>query len=984
MAGISVTDLPTPVERTSSTSFKVPTIDLPTPSRPASAPFRAPEPPPFQPSSSSPSAPLVADFGSDAGMISVADLDLPTPVDLDLPTPAGVIDLPTPIDIDLPTPAEAGLLTPAESGLLAPADQGVEPAHILPGPADQSLQPSGRKGAPTPRALDDRPAATEPAEATFGAPAARRSPAPRAVRAEGGRRPLWLALGGVALIGLVVGGAYAIGMFDPPIDDIPVGVTKRPAKTDTKQGDGKQPVAPAGAAVERDAAVLALFANDTPNGYLEAMAAAEKAGDPVGQAEAALLMHLRYGPDPVRAAQASTWLEPYAKQTDPFVRRVLGLVAIGSGVYDQAEGMLAGDDARSRLYRGWMRLKQGRAADAISEAEAVLATKPEEFGATVLRHAGRAKIDADREIAAIDASLAKRAGHPGLLAVGVRAALDAGELRRARIWLDAIIEVEGTSKGWTATKLRLRGDIDQAAGALPTAARRYEEAILLAPEDRDLALARVRVLVAAGRVAEAESAIRKLVEAKPGEADALLLQAEVHIAAGKGDEAVTELFALDKSHPGLARTSYLLGLVHSMRAETEQGRVAFAAALQRDPTLLEAQIDEARVLAEGAKLGEALALLDTARKQAADRGAKRDEATILRNKATLLAKAGQTAAAATALDQALLANPRDNHAQLARGLAKLDAGDYAAGKAELLALYERTGQFAGLTAPLARIFVREGSLTELETLVGDMLDDPDALPEILVVGARLRLAQGKPDEAKNLLGRVFETTPNDWEANLLLAQAMLDLRENAEALVQIDRSTPSSPSWEKHLLRGKILEYNGKYVEARPEYLKALKLDPSLVEARFLYGRLLAYAGESRAAADELGKVVAEAPDKYAEAWLNLGRAQRELAEQANAVTSLEKALALDAEQHEANYLLGRVRFEQNDMTKAAAALEKATDEVNKDKDWYPDAWVFLARVQAKNGQKKAAVASFQKFLEIAPATHTSRSEAEKQIQALR
>lgn len=995
IAATSVTDLPTPVDRASAQSFKVPTIDLPTPARPSVAPFRAPEPPPFSSSGADDlelSMPIDDDFAAnedgDAAMISLAELDLPAPAGIvDLPAPAGVVDLPQPIGLDLPAPADAGLLTPADTGLLTPADQGVQPAHILPAPADQSLQPtSARRGGAAHASGTAAATATsvEADRAGFDPSAQRRSPAPRAIGPGAGRRPLYLALGGLALVGLCVGGAYAIGMFDPPPDDIPVNTGRKPIAKDGKQGDTKAPVAPAATASERDAATLALLARDTPQGYIEAIASAEKAGDRVGQAEAALLMHLRYGPDPARASQAATWLEPYAAQGDPFVRRVLGLVALGSGALEQADGMLVGDDAKTRLYRGWLRLRQSRAKDAATEADAVIALKPDDTGALVLRHAARAQLDPRGELAAIDASLVKLAGHPGLLVVGVRAATAAGELRRARAWLDAITAVEGTSKGWEATKLRLRGDLEQAAGALPTAAKLYEEALAAAPEDRELALARVRVMMAANRVGDAETAIRKLVEAKPDDVDARLLQAEVFVAAGKGDDAKALLDNIEKAAPGRARTSYLLGLVHSMRAETELGRTAFAAAVQRDPTLLEATLAEARVLADGDKLAEALAVLDTARKSAADRGSKRDVATILRAKAAMLAKAGQAAAAAAALDQALEADPLDNAAQLARGLAKLESGDYAGGKTDLLALYERTGPMAGLIAPLGRIFVREGSLTELEALVGGVVDDPDALPEVLVVAARLRLAQAKVDDAKALLQRVLDLLPNDWEANLLLAQAMLDSKDYPGALVQIDRSTPAVPSAEKYLLRGKILEYNGKHTEARPEYLRALKIDPSLTEARFLYGRLLAFANESRGAVDELSKVVAEAPDKYAEAWESLGRAQRDLGEQEAAVKSLEKALALDETLFIASYFLGRLRFERNEMAKAVSALEKATDEAHKDKESYADAWVFLARAQAKSGSNKAAVASYKKFLELAPAGHPSRADAEKQIHALR
>ena len=104
--------------------------------------------------------------------------------------------------------------------------------------------------------------------------------------------------------------------------------------------------------------MLAAFAADTPARYHEAMTAAEASGDAVGKAEAALLLHLRYGPDPVLAGQAASLLQPYAEDTEPQVRRVLGLAALAGGDTAAAATDLAGDEPRTRLYRGLPRSRR--------------------------------------------------------------------------------------------------------------------------------------------------------------------------------------------------------------------------------------------------------------------------------------------------------------------------------------------------------------------------------------------------------------------------------------------------------------------------------------------------------------------------------------------------------------------------------------------------------------------------------------------------
>lgn len=264
-------------------------------------------------------------------------------------------------------------------------------------------------------------------------------------------------------------------------------------------------------------------------------------------------------------------------------------------------------------------------------------------------------------------------------------------------------------------------------------------------------------------------------------------------------------------------------------------------------------------------------------------------------------------------------------------------------------------------------------------VVESISDDVD----MLLLRARLHLAQGKIEDAKEALEHVLTVAPNEWEARMLLAQAMLEAGEYSEALVQITRSMPLTPSAERYLLCGKILEYNARHADAKLEYLKALQIDPDLVEARFLYGRLEALMGDSRIAVDHLTKVVA-VTDQFPEAYLNLGRAQRDIGDHAAAIANFDKAIALDDKLLEAHYLRGRTLFETNAMAKAADALAAATVEAASKERWYADALVFLGRALVKQGKSSEARVVFKKFLEVAPTNHVSRADAKQRIAALR
>jgi cellulose synthase operon protein C len=303
---------------------------------------------------------------------------------------------------------------------------------------------------------------------------------------------------------------------------------------------------------------------------------------------------------------------------------------------------------------------------------------------------------------------------------------------------------------------------------------------------------------------------------------------------------------------------------------------------------------------------------------------------------------------------------------------------------DLEAVYERTGPYPGLTGPLGRMFAAKADIAALEALIGEQLDGPDASIEVELVGAKLRLLQGRIDDARALLQRSLTKEPSNWEAHFLLADALLEAGEPAAALLEVDRVRAPQPLPELHLLKGQILEYNARHDEARAEYLAALALDPELHEARMWHGRLLALGGANKQAIVELRQVVEATGDTYPRAWLNLGRAQRGLGENAAALENLRKAGKLDPTLHEAFYLEGRLHADQNRHAQAIEAFQKAlTDDATREW-WYANALMDLGRAHAKAGQKKQALTTFETFLGVAPPEHAGRPEAKRQVEQLR
>lgn len=981
--GVAGLDLPSPVS-SSPAAPKAPPglgLDLPTPAG------KRPGPPPKAPSAAPPPLDLPAPIGLDlpapsAGRRAGAphldtDLDLPQPSmgSADLPTPIG-LDLPGAPNIDLPEPKTGLEMQPADN-MVAPANLDLEPARTGLTPAEMGLESRDAGGLAPKDALGP---AGDYGTTAGGRPgyAQPNGPTPRALTDAGGSRKLLIY--GVAALGLIValgGGLYAAGVFDSePETSGQRGVAKANKPTpDTKEGD-EQPATTQ--AKERSAEVLALLDRDTPSAYAEAAKLAEAEGDLVGKAEASLLLHLRYGPDLESAKAGASAFEPYAKGEEPHVKRVMGLISIINQQFEPAAAALAGDDPRLSAYRALMKLAQDQPAEALTEAKGA-AGLPMGKALAVEAKLGT---DPDAGYTALKAAAKADPEHPGLARLLAEQALARGELRVAEEAVSGLVG-DTMPTGFRGKIASIRGSIAAAKGDTAGAMADFDEALQSSPKDTAVLEAKVRAGIDGELIAPATEAMTALRELAPDSVDVLLLAVELQIAAGKGDEALAALEALAKAAPERVEIPFHRGEVHAMRLQVDEAKAEFDKVVEKDPTFHRVALAQAAMLDAARMPVEAVGALDAGVARLREGSGNGDAiADLLTAKARYLLAQNQSTAAMAALDQALDAAPAHNDAQVLRGTLRMSMGETEKGKKDLMEVYERTGSYPGLIAPLGRLFAAANQLDELEALVGERAEEPTASPEVKIVAARLRLAQGRADDAKKLLGDAIAGAPNNWEAQMLMAQAVLDAGDPQEALSRIEAVRTPTPVADVIILKGKILEHNGKHPEARVEYARAVGVDPENLEARFLHGRLLAYAGLAKQALGDLEYVTSKT-DAFPRAYLNIGRAQRDLGKNDEALTAFAKALELDENLLEAHYLTGRIQLERNKLGPAVSELEAATAESAAAEPWYPEAMLFLGRAQEKSGKNKAAKASFEKFLEIAPGDHSSRATVQRTLEKL-
>ena len=724
--------------------------------------------------------------------------------------------------------------------------------------------------------------------------------------------------------------------------------------------------------------VARLDADRVPD-YLAALVEAEAQGDRLGRAEAALLMHLRYGPDPVRRSAAAVW-RTQAAPDDPRTNRVAGLAALADGEWAEAERLLAGEhDARARLYRALAAQARGDERTALREAEQALTQRPGDVAAALVMATATLAARRDAPLGPLQDAAAAHTDHPPHQQALLRALLDRGRLEAARRMAETLQRVVGASAAHQARVVILRAEVAAATGEFGKARWVSEEAVHLAPTDAATQLARVRLLLTAGDLGRVQQELGPLVRNAPAGPEVFALQAELAIAAGNESTATRAIERLSISEGDRGRVALLRGRVHAMRGRSEEAAAAFIAALADDP----AAVDAAIALAElRVRAGASDPLASIVRAQALLAGDPRAAArpglrALALAHADLLVETGRKDQAIAVLDAALAADPDDNSAQLRRGVLAIEQGRGAAGRADLAAVFERTGGYPGLVGPLGRLYLRDGDLAGLAELVQPHAADPDAPDDVVLMNALLRLAQGDRDAADSNVEKVLKRSPGSWEAHLVKARVLYERDRNAEAAAEIRLARPRSPDAEVELWTGKIAERSGKLQDAVGAYRRARQQDPGLLEAGFLLGRALLAQGLAREAVAEL-QTVTRAAEVPPGAHLALGLALREREQLPEALQSFTHAVDHDPNPDEALYWAGRTAAELGRHAEAVPRLGRAAAQAGAGTPWQADAQLWLGRSLHRLGRKPEARAAFTAYLQLAGDKATARAEVER------
>ena len=243
------------------------------------------------------------------------------------------------------------------------------------------------------------------------------------------------------------------------------------------------------------------------------------------------------------------------------------------------------------------------------------------------------------------------------------------------------------------------------------------------------------------------------------------------------------------------------------------------------------------------------------------------------------------------LQDALKADPQDDHARTFLALSRAATGDCAEAIPELADRFEKSAspdlsRLAGLA--LAQCYVTESQCN-------------NALPVIV------RLEAKYPDDA-----------------DVLYQAARVHMKAFNEVTRRMFEKTPAS--YRVNQLSAEIFETQNKFTEAAAEYRKAIAKNPRALNLHFRLGRAIlleSHAPEALAQAQKEfeAELALNAGDAAAE--FQIGQILNAQTKADQALPHFEKALELSPDFAEAALAVGRIRMEAKQYDKAIPLLER-------------------------------------------------------------
>ena len=292
-------------------------------------------------------------------------------------------------------------------------------------------------------------------------------------------------------------------------------------------------------------------------------------------------------------------------------------------------------------------------------------------------------------------------------------------------------------------------------------------------------------------------------------------------------------------------------------------------------------------------------------------------------------QAGDLPAAEAGYRKFLERQPRNLEALANLGVVYATMGRFD----DAIASYKKALEISYLNAPirmnLALAYYKAGRCAEALPEFANVLDANPGLYNAVLLKADCHLQIGDFAEAIALLDPLAKDHGDDQAFDYVFGMALLQGKQAEKGSVDLDRILKQGDSAEAHVLMGVAKRVAGEFADAREEFGKAVRLNPSLPLAHSLLGQASLSTGDRETARAAFEQELAINPNDF-ESNLYLGVILKEDREFAAARKHIDRAMVLRPGDPGARYQLATIMLASNapkETAEAAGLLEKLVAE---------------------------------------------------------
>jgi len=529
------------------------------------------------------------------------------------------------------------------------------------------------------------------------------------------------------------------------------------------------------------------------------------------------------------------------------------------------------------------------------------------------------------------------------------------------------------------------GNYYQAVGSSEKAESMWKEALALYPADRDVYFQAVQFYYRAGRIGDIEKILREARAKNTKDPEPSFLLAEVYVENNRLSEARTLLLELRNQFPDNVDVAAKLAANYMEdQRDKAQGEIdRIIKADSKNPVgyvlLGELQFRAGKYEDAEATLGKALAITSSypqphfflgtiaAKNGQLDQAQDHYQKSLALNAGYLPSRValgevflnkGRLGDAKEELRQVLNARPGFAAARLLK--SEIDAAErnYVESERELTALlkeqpdnalvqrqaglyYESRGQTANAEKSLVRAIELQPDsqeiLTDLTLFYIRNKETERAIQRIKVVPDEKKLSfhyelmglaysqGGRLQDAERAYKMALEKDRNRSSSDVYLVGDYIKSGRMDDALQKLDQMTKKNPFYASaYGMKGFIYQVQGKLEEAKKNYVEALKIDPTNVDAANNYAVILAEQGQDLETALRWAQMARKTKPESPDNADTLGWVHYKLARYALARDQLQFAVSKQPDNPAFQYHLAMVYKETKQIVEAQNALRKA------------------------------------------------------------